>query len=160
MHKLDQPVFLIRVDAQFPVGLNLTPRKLREGWGSVPLREVRGLGNRAEMCGWQLVAGGEQLLKGGMGNTPEDATACALKLALRHVSRSFNAARVEYLRVQKYPWFYVGTVAVYPQAIQQRPAAIALRSDAAAVVPSPNTVWSNIDQLFSARRGQIVPLNV
>ena len=56
MLKLDQPVFLIRVDAQFPVGLNLTPRKFRKGWESVPLREVRGLGNRAEMCGCQLVS--------------------------------------------------------------------------------------------------------
>ena len=154
--KLNQPVFLIRINTQFPISLNLTPRKFRKGWESVPLREVRGLGNRAEMCGWQLVDGGKQLLKGGLGNTPEDATACALELALRQVSRSFNAATVEYLRVQKYPWFYLGTVAVYPQAIQQRPSAIASRNDAAAVVPSKNDAWSKIDQLSSARRGQIV----
>ncbi len=147
MPKLDQPVFLIRTDAQFPVGLNLTPRKFRKGWESVPLSDVSGLGYRAEMCGWQLASSGEELLKGGLGNTPDAATARGLDLALRQVSRSFNAVRVEYLRVQKYPWFYLSTVAVYPQAIQQCPAAIAVRSDAAAGVSSPNDIWSNIDHL-------------
>jgi hypothetical protein len=160
MRKLNEPVFLIRIDTQLPVGLNLTPRKFRKGWESVPLSDVRGLGYRAEMCGWQLVSSGEELLKGGLGNTPDAATARALDLALRQVSRSFNAVRVEYIRVQNYPWFCLSTVAVYPQAIQQRPAAIAVRSDAAAGAPSPNDVWSNIDQLFSARRAQIVPLNI
>jgi len=158
--KLNQPVFLIRINTQFPISLNLTPRKFRKGWESVPLSDVRGLGYRAEMCGWQLVSSGEEVLKGGLGNTPDAATARALNLALRQVSRSFNAVRVEYIRVQKYPWFYLSTVAVYPQAIQQRPAAIAVRSDAAAGVPSPNDIWSNIDHLSSARRGQIVPLNL
>lgn len=133
MLKLNEALFLIRVDAQFPVGLNLTSTRFWEGWDSVPFREVRGLGNRVEMCGWQLVVGGPKLLSGGLGNTPEDATACALGLALRQVSQSFNAARVEYLRVREYPWFYLGSVAVYPQAIQQGPSAIGLQSDAALV---------------------------
>jgi len=153
MPKLNRPVFLIRIDAQFPVGLKLTPRKFRKGWNSVPLSDVRGLGDRAEVCGWQLVSGGEELLKGGLGNTPDAATARALDLALRQISRSFNAVRVQYIRLQKYPWFYLSTVAVYPQAIQQRPAAVAVRSDVAAAVPSQDDVWSNIDQLFFRTAG-------
>ena len=58
-------------------------------------------------------------MKGGMGKTPEAATARALRLALRQVRESFNAARVEYLRVSQYPWFYLATVAVYPQTIKR-----------------------------------------
>ena len=42
MLKRDEPIFLIRVDAQFQLGVNLTSGKLWEGWHSVPLRGVRG----------------------------------------------------------------------------------------------------------------------
>ena len=51
----DEPIFLIRVDAQFQLGVNLTSGKLWEGWHSVPLRGVRG--NQVETWAWQLAAG-------------------------------------------------------------------------------------------------------
>jgi len=121
--KRDEPIFFVRVDAQIQLGLNLTSGKLWEGWDCVPLEGVRG--DRVEMRAGQLAACGKPFLKGGKGNTPQEAIARALKLALRQVSKSFNAARVEYLPVQKYPWFYLATVVVYPQAIQQRPSTIA-----------------------------------
>jgi hypothetical protein len=109
----------LRVDALLPVELKLTTRKFREGWDSVPSSDARVLGKRVKLCEWQFVADAKPLLKGGLGKTSQAATASALKLALRQVSGSFNAARVEYLEVNKYPWFYLATVAVYPHAIRQ-----------------------------------------
>lgn len=99
MLKPDEPAFLLRVDAQLPVGLKLKKRKFREGWESVPPSYARVLGKRVKRFEWQIVADAEPFLTGGMGKTREAATACALRLALRQVSESFNAARVEYLRV-------------------------------------------------------------
>ena len=114
-----EPAFLLRVDAQLPVDLKLTKKKFREGWDSVPSSDARVLGKRVKRCQWQLVVDAEPLLKGGLGKTPQAATASALKLALRQVGKSFNAARVQYLELNKYPWFYLATVAVYPHAIRQ-----------------------------------------
>ncbi len=119
MLKPDEPAFLMRVDAQLPIGLKLNKKKFREGWEYVPPRDIRVLRKRVERLEWQLVADPEPLLTGGLGMTPRAATADALKLALRQVSELFNAARVEYLRVEQYPWFYVATVAVYPHAIRK-----------------------------------------
>lgn len=119
MNKLDRPAFLLRVDAQLLVDLKVTTRKFRDGWDSVPSREAQRFGRRVKRNDWELDVDASPLLKGGMGKTPEAATARALRLALRQVRESFNAARVEYLRVSQYPWFYVATVAVYPQTIKR-----------------------------------------
>jgi len=119
MPKSHEPAFLVRADTRLPVDLKLTTRKFREGWDSVPSRNARVLGKRVKRCQWQLVVHAEPLLKGGLGETPQAATARALKLALRQVGKSFNAARVQYLELNKYPWFYLATVAVYPHAIKQ-----------------------------------------
>lgn len=119
MNKLDRPAFLLRVDAQLLVDLKVTTRKFRDGWDSVPSREARRFGRRVKRNDWELDVDASPLLKGGMGKTPEAATARALRLALRQVRESFNAARVEYLRVSQYPWFYLATVAVYPQTIKR-----------------------------------------
>ena len=119
MNKLDRPAFLLRVDAQLLVDLKVTTRKFRDGWDSVPSREARRFGKRVKRNDWELDVDASPLLKGGMGKTPEAATARALRLALRQVRESFNAARVEYLRVSQYPWFYLATVAVYPQTIKR-----------------------------------------
>jgi hypothetical protein len=123
MPNRDEPAFLLRVDARLPVDLKLTTRKFREGWDSVPSRDARALGKRVKRCQWQLVVDAEPLLKGGLGKTPQAATASALKLALRQVGEAFNAARVQYLELNKYPWFYLATVAVYPHAIRQHSSA-------------------------------------
>ena len=119
MLKSDEPAFLLRVDAQLPVDLKLKKRNFREVWESVPPSYARVFGKRVQRFEWQIVAEAEPLLTGGLGKTREAATAGALTLALRQVSESFNAARVEYLRVEQYPWFYLATVAVYPQAIRK-----------------------------------------
>src|SRR5580704_19565899 len=119
MPKSHEPAFLVRADARLPVDLKLNPRKFREGWDSVPSSDARVLGNRVNRCQWQLVVDTEPLLKGGLGKTPRAAATSALNLALRQVSKSFNAARVEYLEVNKYPWFYLAKVAVYRHTIKQ-----------------------------------------
>jgi hypothetical protein len=119
MPKRDEPAILLSVDTRLPVDLKLTTWKFREGWESVHASDARVLGKRVKRCKWQLVVDAEPLLKGGLGKTPLAATASALKLALRLVGQSFNSARVQYLELNKYPWFYLATVAVYPHAIKQ-----------------------------------------
>ncbi len=140
MFKLSEPLLLVRVDARFPVGLKLTTGKFSESWDSVPFWDGRWLGNEAETWGWQFVGCGKRLLRGGFGVTPEDATASALGQALREIKKSVHSARVEYLRVQEYPWFYLGTVAVYPQAMQQLPSGILFQSDTVAAPVFQNAV--------------------
>jgi hypothetical protein len=102
------------------------------------------LGKRVERFEWQLVADAEPLLTGGLGKTPQAATADALKLALWQVSESFSVARVEYLRVEQYPWFYVGTVAVYPRAIRQD-AVLPLPAQPVAAQPDHSTTPPPLD---------------
>lgn len=53
---------------------------------------------------------GEGSIRGGVGQTPQEAIAGALRLALRRVSERFNAADVETIQVTKYPWFVVAKV--------------------------------------------------
>jgi hypothetical protein len=117
MPKSHEPAFLVRADARLPVDLKLNQRKFYEGWNSVPSSDARVLGKRVNRCQWQLMVDAEPLLKSGLGKTPQAATARALKLALPEVGRSFNAARIEYLEVDKYPWFYLAKIAVYPHTI-------------------------------------------
>ncbi len=117
MPKLDEPAFLLRGDLQLPTGLKLMKRKFREGWEAVRSTDGRALGSRAKRCGWQLIEDAKPLLKGGQGKTPEAANACALRLALQDISKSFNAVRVEYLQTKQYPWFFLANIAVYPRSI-------------------------------------------
>jgi hypothetical protein len=116
--KLIEPVFLLRANAVLPAGLKLTSRKFFDGWNCVTTIDARVLGKRLKKCGWRLVADARKLSNGGLGTTPHSAAISALGLALRQVSASFNAVRVEYSQARRYPWFFLATVAIFPQSIQ------------------------------------------
>jgi hypothetical protein len=55
----------------------------------------------------------------GFGTTPEEATSRGLTRALGGISRRFNAAELDAVRVKKYPGFYVANVTVQPRHIQE-----------------------------------------
>jgi hypothetical protein len=55
----------------------------------------------------------------GYGATEETAIHRAATHALKEVTRRFNAAEIDSLRIRKYPGFYVAKVTMQPRQIQQ-----------------------------------------
>src|SRR5665213_2367378 len=119
MSKKMEPVYLLRLEIQLPAGYKPLARKFREDWDSIPLTEARRLGRQAKKSGWQLDACADRILKTGTGKTQQSATACALKLAMADIGACSNAVKIEYLQIKQYPWFFLSTVAIYPQALRK-----------------------------------------
>jgi hypothetical protein len=69
--------------------------------------------------GWRFVRIADGLQKNGVGDTPQEAFANALVLALRRTNTHFNAAEVKDIEFTEYPWFFLVRIRVFPCRIQQ-----------------------------------------
>jgi hypothetical protein len=122
MHNnIDEITMLLRGYIELPNSPKLVTEEFREGWNFVKSGDVHWLTKRIRACGWYFIRTGEGVLKHGVGKTSEEAFACALKITLRRINKGFNAAKVEFVEVKKYPWFFLAGVKVYPCQIQQSP---------------------------------------
>ena len=119
MRELAELTMLLREGTKLPDDLKLATEEFQEDWNLIRSGDVHWLDKKVRRRRWHLLWIDEGSLRSGVGKTSQEAIAGALTLALRQMSESFNAARVEYLRVEQYPWFYLATVAVYPQAIRK-----------------------------------------
>ncbi len=110
---------LLRERTELPVGLKLATVEFREGWNFVRSADARRLEKRIQARGWNFIRIADGSLRSGVGDTSQEAIASALKLALRRVSKHFNAVEVEHIELTQYPWFFLARVRVYPYRIQQ-----------------------------------------
>lgn len=119
MFEIAEHTTLVRKHAELPNGFAPVIEEFREGWSFVdsagePRRE-----GKIQAPGWRLswIAGASA--RGGVGQTHQEAVACALKLALRRVDESFSIAAVEHIQLTQYPWFILARVSVSSCEIQQ-----------------------------------------
>src|ERR1700745_3971752 len=105
MRKITERTMLLRGHVELPDSLNLVTEQFREGWNFVQSGDNHWLDKEIRQRGWHFMWIGGGSLRGGVGQTSQEAIAGALKRALRRVSECFNAAEVESIKLKKYPWF-------------------------------------------------------
>jgi hypothetical protein len=110
---------LLHTTAELPTGLKLTTEEFEEGWSFIRRVDARKLEKRIHTRGWNFIRFAAGSLRSGIGDTSQEAIACALKLALRRVSNHSNAVEVEHIELTRYPWFFLARVRVYPYRIQE-----------------------------------------
>jgi hypothetical protein len=127
MRNIVESAMLIRRSVRLPGDFELVTEEFGEGWSFVRSGDSHWLDKEIRARGWHFIWITEALLGSGVGKTSQEAIARTLKLALRRVSERFNAARVAYFEVSRYPGFSLARVTIYPYQIQQ--SAILLVSD-------------------------------
>lgn len=119
MKEITEFTVLTRVTAELPDGFRITTDAFHEGWNQVLSRDVHSLDKALRKAGWHFIWIAEPSVRSGVGKTAQSAIAAAVKLALRRVWPTFNAANVDHIELTKYPWFFLARVRVYPYQIQQ-----------------------------------------
>ncbi len=119
MQDLTELTTLSRVTTEMPDGLQISMDDFQEGWNRVLSGDVHWLDKEIRRRGWHFVWIAEPSVRSGVGKTAQTAIAGALKLALRKVLPSFNAANIDHIDVTEFPWFFLAKVRVYPYQIQQ-----------------------------------------
>jgi hypothetical protein len=117
MGNIAKRTMLLRGHIELPDNLKLATEEFREGWNIVRSGGARLLDREVRRRGWHFNRIGEGSLRGGVGQTSQEAIAGALKLALRCLSERFNAAEVAQIELKIYPWFFLARVTVYPYQI-------------------------------------------
>ena len=117
MGKIAERTMLLRGHIELPDNLKLATEEFREGWNIVRSGGARLLDREVRRRGWHFIRIAEGSLRGGVGQTSQEAVAGALKLALRCLNERFNAAEVEHIELKVYPWFFLARVTVYPYQI-------------------------------------------
>ena len=137
MHNITELTVLLRERVALPDHFKLVTEEFREGWDFVPSGDAHWLDKKIRRYGWHFIRIGEGSLKSGVGPTPQEAIANALKLALRCVSGRFNAAEVGHIELKEYPWFVLAMVRVYPYHIQESAILSVSSEPASSWMPSP-----------------------
>lgn len=119
MRNITELAVLLRERVALPDHLKLVTEEFREGWDFVRSGDVHWLDKKIRRCGWHFIRSAEGSSKSGIGQTPQEAIASALKSTLRCVSGRFNAAEVGHIKLKEYQWFVFATVRVYPYQIQK-----------------------------------------
>jgi hypothetical protein len=169
MHTIAELNMLLRAQIELPAGLKLATVEFHEGWNFVRSGTAEQFKKKIQTQGWNFIKIADGLLRSGVGDTPQEAIASALKLVLRRVSTHFNAVEVEHIEITKYPWFSLARVIVYPYRIQQEavlpvpdeaepvPAALRPRrlpTDTAALIPHFGSAIPSLKELLVLSRSR------
>ncbi len=119
--KITELSVLLRTGVELPPSLILASGEFMDGWNIVRPGGAKRLEKTIRKCGWHFIRIADESLRSGVGESSEQAIACALQLAVRSFSEYFNAVEVRHIQLTKYPWFVLGRVGVYPYRIQQSP---------------------------------------
>ncbi|HZP04701.1 MAG TPA: hypothetical protein VFB43_07370 [Terracidiphilus sp.] len=136
MREITKLVVLLRAGLELPVGLKLKTYAFRGNWGFVRLRGASRLEKRVQRFGWHFIRTANELPICGVGETPQQAIASALQLALGRTDRYFNGVEVGRINVTTYPWFVLARVGLRLFRIQQRP----VRSIPESALPHPVSI--------------------
>jgi hypothetical protein len=111
MHNIAELDVLMRTNADFPIGMNPTTDKFRDGWGFRTGDATR-LEKKIRRYGWHLIGVTGCAVGGGVGETPQAAIGTALTTVLRTIDQHFNAVGVRHIEMTRYPWFILAKVSV------------------------------------------------
>jgi hypothetical protein len=158
MLKIAELSVLSRAQIKLPVRLKLATEEFREGWRFVRSGGANQLEKRIQRQGWHFIRIADGVLQSGVGESSQQAIACALKLALRSISEYFNAVEVRRIHLTMYPWFVLAKVGVYPLRIQQ--SAVHVVPDSAFPFPprARNRQLPVSRPWLSARYGSAIPM--
>ncbi len=121
MRAITEQTMLVRGRLEFPDDAKIITEEFREGWSLFSSVDVRSLSNTVRKCGLSLIRTSDGSLRSGVGDTSQEATANAVRLALRRVDLRFNTAEIEHIELSQYPSFFLARVRVYPYCIQRGP---------------------------------------
>lgn len=121
MLKITELSVLIRVEAELPSWLVMKRDEFMDGWNIVQTRGASLLEKRIRRCGWHSIRIAGESLRSGVGESSQEAIACALKLLVHGFSEYFNAVEVRHVHLAEYPWFAIARLRVCPYRIQQSP---------------------------------------
>ena len=121
MLRITESSVLLRAGVEIPASLIVKKGEFIDGWSVVRQSSARLLEKKTRKCGWQFIRIAGESRPSGVGESPQQAIACALKLAVRSFSEYFNAVEVRRIRVTTYPWFVIARLGVFPCRIQQGP---------------------------------------
>jgi hypothetical protein len=110
---------LLRVRVELPEGIKLSTKEFQEGWSLARRVDAYRLEMRILTRGWNFIKIGDGSLRAGVGETSQEAIACALRLSLRCASERSNAMTFENIALTQYPWFFLARVRAHPYRIQK-----------------------------------------
>jgi hypothetical protein len=119
MRSLAELNILLRARIPLPEGLRLATEDYQQGWRLALSTEPSGLEEKVLSCGWNFIKLPGESVKSGVGETSQQAIACALRHTLRRASKLSNAMTFENISLARYPWFILATVRAYSYRIQQ-----------------------------------------
>ncbi len=119
MLKIAERNVLLRAQGELPVGLKLATKEFRDGWDFIRSGSANQLERKIRTRGWHFIRIADEVQRSGVGESSQQAIACALKLALCRINEYFNAAEIRCIHLKAYPWFVLARVEVYPLRIQQ-----------------------------------------
>jgi len=90
-----------------------------DNWARVKRIEASSLDVMIRQAGWHFMWVQGSCSRRGYGRTEEIATDQALTRALGGITRRFNAAEFDSLRIARFPGFYIASVTVQARQIQQ-----------------------------------------
>lgn len=149
---------LLRAKIELPVRLKLATEEFREGWSFVRLGGASRLERKIQRHRWHFIRIADGSLRSGVGETSQQAIACALKLALRSISEYFNAVEVRRIQLTTYPWFVLAKVGVYPLRIQQSAVQVVLDSALPLPAHARNRQLPVSGPWLSPRYGSAMPM--
>jgi hypothetical protein len=114
-----QSTVLLRIPAGLAIRLKTTQRNQDTGWNAVPAHDGSPSRKTVKRFRTQLLPGDSRMFLSGVGNTPRDARARTLALALNRVSHAARDLTVEYVRIRRYPGFFLSTLVIYPSSLQE-----------------------------------------
>ena len=118
MLTIRQSTTLLRIPAGVAIRLKVTEHNEPGGWNAIPAHDGRSSRKTVKRFGTQLLPGDSRLFVSGVGNTLRDARARTLALALGRVSHAARDLTVEFVRVRRYPGFFLSTLVIYPTSLQ------------------------------------------
>ena len=128
MHAISELDILLREQIELPASLKIAKEEFRNGWNFASIANAQELESQVHASGWSLFKIADRLQASGVGETPQEAVASGLRLALLRMNARNNAAMVEFIELTKYPWFELARVMVRPICIQES-AALADKDD-------------------------------
>jgi hypothetical protein len=149
MRNIAELTVLLRERVALPDHFKLVTEEFREGWDFVLPGDAHWMEKKIRRCGWHFIRIAEGSLKSGIGQTPQEAIAGALKLALRCINGRFNGAEVGHIELKEYPWFVLAKVTAYPYQIQ--------RSAILSVSDDPASSWMRPPVKVVTKANQVAP---
>jgi len=119
MYSIAETNMLLRVQIKLPRGLKLVTEQFRGEWKLARSESAMRLQDRIHSLGWNFIKFDDGSMGSGVGNTPQEAIARALRMALCRICEPVNALEVENIELSQYPWFFLARVGVRPYCIQQ-----------------------------------------